>query len=148
MISLSATRLKNDDSAAGATATPSVEQFNESQQIGTLTMNYPTTTTASSTPSDQRHTIDHIIDTPLPQLLTEHNARIVEITSIDDLRFFGQLVHKRDGQVILAMPAGRDDTERDCAARILLAHMNGLPLDGFPDVFAVTDVVKNGVDVL
>lgn len=95
--------------------------------------------------------VDHLLGAPLPRLLTEHNAQIVEITSVDDYRFFGQLFQKRNGDVLLAMPAGRDDLERDCTVRMLLAHLNGLPTDRFPDALTattITDVVKNGVDVL
>ncbi|RPK85100.1 hypothetical protein [Streptomyces sp. ADI98-10] len=93
-------------------------------------------------------TVDHIIGAPLAQLLNEHNARIVEITSITDHRFFGQLFAKTSGEIILAMPAGQDSKVRDVAARILFAHYNDLPLGRFPNIMTVTDVVKNGVDVL
>ncbi|MYS34894.1 hypothetical protein K388_01892 [Streptomyces sp. KhCrAH-43] len=93
--------------------------------------------------------VERLIGAPLPQLLAEHDAEIVEITSIDDYRFFGWLVQKKSGRVLLCMPAGRTDVERDCTARMLLAHLDGLPLDQFPDVLTVvTDVVKGGVDVL
>lgn len=92
--------------------------------------------------------VDHIIGAPLDELLAEHNAQIVEITSVDDPRFFGWLVEKRSGDVILAMPAGRDTLERDCSARMLLAQKDGLPLGRFPSLMTVTDIVKNGVDVL
>lgn len=108
------------------------------------------TTTQQARP-DAKPSIDHIIGAPLAQLLAEHNARIVEITSIEDRRFFGWLVAKTSGEVILAMPAGRDVLERDCTARMLLAHLHGLPTDRFPDVIeatTITDVVKNGADVL
>ena len=106
------------------------------------------TATAPSTPTDQRQTVEHILGAPLDELLAEHNARIVEITSVDDPRFFGWLVEKRSGDIILAMPAGRDALERDCTVRMLLAQKDGLPLGRFPAPLAVTDVVKDGVDVL
>lgn len=94
-------------------------------------------------------TVDRLITAPLSQLLAEHNAEIVEITCVNDYRFFGWLVQKESGRVLLCMPAGRTEVERDCTVRMLLAHLDGLPLDRFPDVLTVvTDVVKDGVDVL
>lgn len=92
--------------------------------------------------------VAQIIAAPLRQLLEEHNAQIVDITSVKDPRFFGWLVEKTDGRVILAMPAGRDAAERDCTIRMLLTHRLDLPLGQFPRPFAVTDVVQDGVDVL
>lgn len=93
-------------------------------------------------------TVNHIIGAPLAQLLTEHNASIFDVTSVTDHRFFGQLFEKTSGEIIIAMPAGQDRKVRDVAARILLAHYNDLPLGRFPNIMTVTDVVKNGVDVL
>lgn len=46
MTSRAGIRAANDDSARGATRTPSVEQFNGSQKIGTLTMSISETQTA------------------------------------------------------------------------------------------------------
>lgn len=149
MTSTAVASAANDDSAWGATQTPSVEQFETTaKQIGTLMTSVRETTDTPQVNAIRLPSVDHILDTPLPQLLTEHHARIVEVTSIDDHRFFGQLVEKRNGDVILAMPAGRAALEQDCAARILIAHLNGLPLGRFPNLMTVTDIVKNGVDVL
>lgn len=139
----------NDDSARRAIQAPSVEQFETTaKQIGTLMTSVRETTDTPQVNTVSLPTVDHILGAPLPQLLAEHAAQIVEVTSIDDHRFFGQLFEKRSGQVILAMPAGRTTRERDCVARMLLAHFNDLPLNRFPNLMTVTDVVKNGVDVL
>ncbi|MET9813186.1 hypothetical protein [Streptomyces sp. NPDC006355] len=74
-------------------------------------------------------TIDHLMKAPLPQLLVELGVDLVE-SNITDASFFGALVERRDGTLILAMPVGRSPFERDTAARMLLAE--GLGLDAPP----------------
>jgi hypothetical protein len=49
---------------------------------------------------------------------------------ITDAGFFGALVERRDGTLILSMPPGRSAFERDTTARMLLAE--GLGLDAPP----------------
>ncbi|GAP46909.1 hypothetical protein [Streptomyces azureus] len=72
---------------------------------------------------------DHLLDTPLPQLLAELDVDLVD-SSITDRGFFGALVERRDGSRVLSMPPGRSAFERDTAARMLLAE--GLDLDSPP----------------
>ncbi|MEU0716804.1 hypothetical protein ABZ498_06435 [Streptomyces lavendulocolor] len=93
-------------------------------------------------------TVEHVIAAPLPQLLAEQNARLVDITSVQEPWFYGQLIKKRSGALILAMPVGQDPTERDAAARLLIAHFHGLAEDLFPAHMTATTVVNNGEDVL
>jgi hypothetical protein len=76
-----------------------------------------------------RITADHLLDVPLPQLLTAHRVKLVD-SSITDATFFGAFVERRDGTRVLSMPAGRSAFERDTAARMLLAE--GLGLDASP----------------
>lgn len=68
---------------------------------------------------------DHLLDTPLPQLLAEHRVQVVDST-ITDRTFFGAYIERRDGSRILSMPTGRSAFERDTAARMLLADALGL----------------------
>lgn len=91
-----------------------------------------------------RPTVEHVIAAPMPELLAELNAQIIDISSIDHPGFYGQLVVKRSGEVILAMPVDRDPVERDAAARMLLAHHLGLSLNLFPAHMETTDVTKDG----
>ena len=61
------------------------------------------------------------LDLPLPELLAAHDIELVE-SSITDPGFLGALVVRRDGQRVLAMPAGRSARERDAAAHLILAE--------------------------
>ncbi|WP_409469098.1 hypothetical protein [Streptomyces sp. HC307] len=72
---------------------------------------------------------DHLLDAPLPDLLAAHGVELTD-SSITDPTFFGALVQRRDGSLILSMPPGRSRFERDTAARMLLAE--GLGLDAPP----------------
>lgn len=148
MTSAAATNAANKDSARGATRTPSVEQFNGSQQIGTLMPHAATTTLTRSTTQLPALTIEQVIGAPLNELLTHQNAQIVDITSIDDDRFFGQAVEKRSGELILAMPAGRAAAEREVTIRLLIAHIHGLPCDRWPSFMQATDVTGDWTEAL
>lgn len=81
---------------------------------------------------------DRLLDAPLPQLLAELDVQLVD-SSITDPEFFGALVQRRDGTLILSMPSGRSTMERDTAARMLLAE--GFGLDG-PPVPAPLEVTR------
>jgi hypothetical protein len=76
-------------------------------------------------------TIEQVVGAPLDQILTHQDARVVDI-DLDDDRFFGQAFLKRSGELILAMPKGRDPVERDVAIRMLVAHLHGLEYDKWP----------------
>ena len=69
--------------------------------------------------------VDHLLDAPLPQLLDELGVLLVD-SSITDSGFVGAVVQRRDGQLILSMPVGRPEVERDTAARMLLAEALGV----------------------
>lgn len=85
----------------------------------------------------QQETPD-LLDAPLPDLLAAHRVELVD-SSITDAGFFGALVERRDGTLILSMPVGRSAFERDTAARMLLAE--GLGLDA-PPVPAPLEVAR------
>jgi hypothetical protein len=70
-----------------------------------------------------------LLETPLPRLLAAYDVELVD-SSITDPTFFGAFVERRDGTLILSMPPGRSEFERDTAARMLLA--DGLGLDAPP----------------
>lgn len=74
---------------------------------------------------------DHLLDTPLPQLLTELGVELVD-SSLTDPSFVGALVERRDGTRVLSMPPGRSALERDTAARMLLAEGLGLAASPVP----------------
>mgnify|MGYP001567923756 CR=1 FL=1 len=70
-------------------------------------------------------TPDRLLDAPLQDLLAELDVLLVD-SSIRDASFFGAIVERRDGQLVLAMPVGRSEFERDTAARMLLGEVLGV----------------------
>jgi hypothetical protein len=80
-----------------------------------------------------------LLDAPLPQLLAAHGVELVD-SSITDAGFFGALVERRDGSLVLSMPVGRSAFERDTAARMLLAEGLGLEAPPVPAPLEVARV--------
>lgn len=70
---------------------------------------------------------ERLLDAPLSELLDELDVSLVD-SSITDAGFFGAVVQRRDGQLVLAMPSGRTDFERDTTARMLLGEALGVEM--------------------
>lgn len=82
--------------------------------------------------------IASVVSAPLPELLDAIDGEIFE-SEISDPEFFGGLVQRRDGHVLLSLPAGRPAFERDCTARFLIAKYLRLDTDGFPASLEATE---------
>lgn len=80
---------------------------------------------------------DHLLDTPLPQLLAELDVDAYD-SSIPDRSFFGAVGQRKNGQLFLALPAGRSAFERDTTARYLLAKAFKVALPDLPAPFETT----------
>lgn len=76
-------------------------------------------------------TASRILSAPLPELLVEAGAQLVD-SSIPDEKFLGAVVQRGDGSLLLSMPAGRDSVERSVIARGLIANALGVDLAPFP----------------
>ncbi len=72
------------------------------------------------------------MDAPLPQLLAELDVELHE-SSITDAGFYGAVVVLRGGQMVLSMPGGRSEFERDTVARMLLAEALGIETAPIPE---------------
>ncbi|MFI6861753.1 hypothetical protein ACIBKZ_17955 [Streptomyces sp. NPDC050421] len=137
MSSTAAASAANDDSAWGATQTPSVEQFETTaKQIGTLMTSVRETTdipqgNAVRLPG---YTLDRLMNAPLDRVLTDLNAQVIEI-DMPYPSYFGGCFTRSDGRRLLAMPAGRDAFERTTIARYLLAEAIGLDVTPLPAPF-------------
>lgn len=79
-------------------------------------------------------TPDRILDAPLNQLLAETGAELVD-SSITDREFFGAVVQRKNGDLLLAMPSGRSELEHDTVARYLLAQVFDVDLPKLPAPF-------------
>ncbi|MFP3986913.1 hypothetical protein U9R90_05300 [Streptomyces sp. E11-3] len=81
----------------------------------------------------------HILNAPLPRLLTDTHTELVD-SSITDEAFLGAAVQRKSGDIILAMPPGRSEMERDTMARYLLARVFRVALPKSPPPFATTEL--------
>lgn len=86
-------------------------------------------TTVSALPARRTITLARLLDAPLDDLLLELDVEL-HLSSITDAGFYGAVVQRRDGQLILAMPRGRSSFERDTVARMLLSEV--LSIDTAP----------------
>jgi|SRR5438874_9196439 len=84
-------------------------------------------------------TPDRLLDAPLPDLLAELDIEVVA-SSIPDREFFGAVVQRKSGELLLAMPTGRSELEHDTVARYLLAQAFGVGLPQLPEPFVTTEV--------
>jgi hypothetical protein len=82
---------------------------------------------------------DHLLDAPLDALLAETGVEIVNST-ITDAGFFGAVVQRKSGQLLLTMPAGRSELEHDTVARYLLAQVFDVDLPKLPAPFETTEL--------
>ena len=79
-----------------------------------------------------------LLDTPLPQLLADVGARLVE-SSICEPGFTGY-VWREGGRLLLAMRPGQPAVERDCVARALLGGALGVPMPPLPEPYRLSDL--------
>jgi hypothetical protein len=84
-------------------------------------------------------TAARILDAPLPQLLAENRAQVVDST-ITDAEFIGAVIQRKSGELILTMPTGRSELEHDTAARYLLAQVFDVGLPQLPAPFITTEI--------
>ncbi|WP_406227408.1 hypothetical protein [Streptomyces anthocyanicus] len=82
---------------------------------------------------------DHLLATPLPQLLAETCAEVID-AGIPDSGFFGAVVQHKNGDVLLAMPSDRSELEHDTMARYLLAQVFGVDLPKLAVPFVTTEL--------
>jgi hypothetical protein len=84
-------------------------------------------------------TPDRLLDSPLPDLLTETGVELFE-SSITDREFFGAVVQRKSGELLLAMPVGRSAFEHDTVARYLLAQVFDVDLPKLSAPFATVTI--------
>ncbi|MGW5173171.1 hypothetical protein ACWERY_02235 [Streptomyces sp. NPDC004082] len=92
--------------------------------------------TAPCPPARCRISTDRLLDDPLPQLLEELGAELVE-SGITDRGFTGY-AHREGGRLLLAMRRGQPVLERDMIARALLGDALGVPMPELPAPYRVT----------
>ena len=76
-------------------------------------------------------TVDRLLSAPLPELLAEVGAEIVD-TSVTDETLLGVVYKPLSGSPLLCMAAGLSAFERDTVARILVGKLVGAPMRPVP----------------
>jgi len=87
----------------------------------------------------QKPTPDHLLDAPLPELLADLDVELVD-SSITDRTFFGAVVQRKSGDLLLAMPTGRSELEHDTVARYLIAQAFDVDLPDLPAPFVTSGI--------
>ncbi|MCU1616531.1 MAG: hypothetical protein JWO98_4071 [Frankiales bacterium] len=78
-------------------------------------------------------TLADVLSQPLPKLLTAAGLEIVTTDRFAaEHKFLGAAVERPDGSVFLLLPNGRDEVERDCIVRGLIAALSGLDTSRWP----------------
>jgi hypothetical protein len=81
---------------------------------------------------------DHLLDTPLPQLLAEF---AVDVSVLDtDPGFTGGAYVRSDGSVLFVRPAGRPEAEWEIVARAMLGQALHVPMPPLPDLYELTEM--------
>jgi hypothetical protein len=80
-----------------------------------------------------------VLDAPLDDLLATAGVEMVD-SSITDRTFFGAVVQRKSGELLLAMPAGRSELEHDTVARYLLAQVFDVDLPQLPAPFVTAEI--------
>jgi hypothetical protein len=80
-----------------------------------------------------------VLDAPLDDLLAAAGVEILD-SSITDRAFFGAVVQRKSGELLLTMPAGRSELEHDTVARYLLAQVFDVDLPKLPVPFVTTEL--------
>lgn len=79
-----------------------------------------------------------LLDTPLPDLLAEFGVEL-DTSSIDDPTFTGYMLVDHD-RLLISLPAGRPDSEREIAVRSMLGSALRVPMPPLPAPFMVTEL--------
>ncbi|MFF7184682.1 hypothetical protein ACFZAR_05485 [Streptomyces sp. NPDC008222] len=81
---------------------------------------------------------DHLLDTPLPQLLAEHN---VDVSTLEtDPGFTGGAYVRGDGSLLFVRPAGRPEAEWEIVARAMLGQTLRVPMPELPEPYRLTEL--------
>ncbi|MCX5598396.1 hypothetical protein OOK29_09625 [Streptomyces phaeochromogenes] len=86
-------------------------------------------------------TTDHLLDTPLPQLLAEFRVDVSELP-IEDPGFTGGTYVRDDGSLFFAMREGQPAAEREMIARAMLGEALRVPMPELPAPYQLTVLAR------
>lgn len=85
-----------------------------------------------------RPTVDHLMDTPLADLLTEFR---VDVSTVEaDPGFTGGTYVRKDGSMLFVFRAGQPTAEREMIARAMLGRVLRVPMPELPDLYQLTEM--------
>lgn len=81
---------------------------------------------------------DHLLDTPLPQLLAEF---AVDVSIVEaDPGFTGGAYVRGDDSLLFVRPASRPEVEWEIVARAMLGQALRVPMPPMPDLYELTEL--------
>jgi hypothetical protein len=81
---------------------------------------------------------DHLLDTPLPQLLAECEVEVSTVEAAPG--FTGGAYVRGDGSLLFVRPAGRPEAEWEMVARAMLGQALRVPMPELPDLYQLTEL--------
>jgi hypothetical protein len=84
---------------------------------------------------------DHLLDTPLPQLLAEFAVDVSVLET--DPGFTGGAYVRGDGSLLFVRPAGRPEVEWEIVARAMLGQALRVPMPELPSLYELTELAPS-----
>jgi hypothetical protein len=84
--------------------------------------------------------VDHLLDTPLPQLLAEFGVDVSVLET--DPGFTGGTYVRDDGSLLFVKPAGRPVAEWEMMARSMLGQALRVPMPKLPEPYQLSDLAE------
>src|SRR5215470_7861470 len=81
---------------------------------------------------------DHLLDTPLGNLLAEFNVDVSVLEA--DPGFTGGAYVRSDGSLLFIRPAGSPEVEWEIVARAMLGQALRVPMPELPDLYELTEL--------
>lgn len=88
-------------------------------------------------------TVDHLMDAPLDDLLAEFNV-LVEPMDLGEAKFTGYMAVLKSGRLLMALPDGRPQAEREMVVRSMLGQAFHVQLPDLPDPYQLSAFDENG----
>lgn len=89
-------------------------------------------------PAQRKPSVDHLMDTPLPQLLAEFRVDVSVLET--DRGFTGGAYVRGDGSMLFVRPAGRPEAEWEMIARSMMGRALRVPMPELPDLYQLTEL--------
>jgi hypothetical protein len=96
------------------------------------------TLTQSAPAAQQKPSVDHLLDTPLSQLLAEFAVDVSVLKT--DPGFTGGAYVRGNGSLLFVRPAGRPEAEWEIVARAMLGQALRVPMPDLPALYELSEL--------